>query len=77
VERATIFLASTSIKALNLATVKVKIPSPPHIIILIEVKALKRIINHTPAVTKVDLCTRDLTGVGAAIAAGSHLIKGH
>jgi hypothetical protein len=25
----------------------------------------------------VDLWTRDLTGVGAAIAAGSHLTKGH
>jgi hypothetical protein len=29
-----------------------------------------------PAVTKVDLCTKDLTGVGAAMAAGSHLVKG-
>jgi hypothetical protein len=55
VERATIFLASTSSNALNLATVKVKIPSPPHIKMLIEVKVLNRIISHTPAVTRVEL----------------------
>jgi len=30
-----------------------------------------------PAVTKVDLCTKALTGVGAAIAAGNQLVKGH
>ena len=31
---------------------------------------------NTPAVTKVDECTRADTGVGAAIAAGSHLENG-
>jgi len=33
--------------------------------------------SQTPAVTKVDLWTSALTGVGAAIAAGNHLINGH
>jgi hypothetical protein len=32
--------------------------------------------RNTPAVTRVDECTRALTGVGAAIAAGSQLEKG-
>lgn len=32
--------------------------------------------RKTPAVTKVDECTNADTGVGAAIAAGSHLLKG-
>lgn len=35
-----------------------------------------RIRRNTPAVTKVDECTKALTGVGAAIAAGSHGEKG-
>ena len=35
-----------------------------------------RINRKTPAVTRVDECTRADTGVGAAIAAGSHLEKG-
>lgn len=35
-----------------------------------------RIRRNTPAVTKVDEWTRALTGVGAAIAAGSQLEKG-
>lgn len=33
-------------------------------------------IKNTPAVTKVEECTNAETGVGAAIAAGSHLEKG-
>lgn len=32
--------------------------------------------RNTPAVTRVDECTRALTGVGAAIAAGNQLEKG-
>lgn len=32
--------------------------------------------KNTPAVTRVDECTRADTGVGAAIAAGSHLENG-
>jgi hypothetical protein len=34
-------------------------------------------MTQRPAVTKVLLCTSALTGVGAAIAAGSQLIKGN
>lgn len=33
-------------------------------------------VKNTPAVTRVEECTRADTGVGAAIAAGSHLEKG-
>lgn len=40
------------------------------------IKKLKRINRYTPAVTNVDECTRDETGVGAAIAAGNHDEKG-
>ena len=32
--------------------------------------------KYTPAVTSVDECTKEETGVGAAIAAGSHALKG-
>lgn len=35
-----------------------------------------RIWRKIPAVTRVDECTKADTGVGAAIAAGSHLEKG-
>jgi hypothetical protein len=37
---------------------------------------LNRTNKKIPAVTKVDECTREETGVGAAIAAGSHDEKG-
>lgn len=37
---------------------------------------LKRTKSQTPAVTRVELCTKALTGVGAAMAAGSHLVNG-
>jgi len=37
---------------------------------------LNRITKYTPAVTRVDECTRAETGVGAAIAAGSHAQNG-
>ena len=36
----------------------------------------KRIKRYTPAVTSVEECTKADTGVGAAIAAGSHAEKG-
>jgi len=77
VDKATIFLESVSIKAANLATKRVSIPKNPHKKILNKDECPKRIINQTPAVTKVELCTKDLTGVGAAIAAGNHLTNGH
>ena len=35
-----------------------------------------RKIKYTPAVTKVEECTKADTGVGAAIAAGNHALKG-
>ena len=37
----------------------------------------KRIKMKIPAVTRVEECTSAETGVGAAIAAGSHLINGN
>jgi len=40
-------------------------------------KKLKRIKTYTPAVTRVEECTSEETGVGAAIAAGSQDEKGY
>jgi len=77
VDNATIFLASVSIRAENLATKSVSLPKIPQKNILREEAYPNRIINQIPAVTKVDLWTKELTGVGAAIAAGNHLTKGH
>jgi hypothetical protein len=37
---------------------------------------LKRINKYTPAVTKVEECTKAETGVGAAMAAGNQEEKG-
>jgi len=37
---------------------------------------LNRVIKYIPAVTRVDECTSDDTGVGAAIASGSQAEKG-
>jgi len=37
---------------------------------------LNRISRYTPAVTSVDECTNADTGVGAAMAAGSHAENG-
>jgi hypothetical protein len=39
-------------------------------------KGLNRIKRYTPAVTKVEECTKADTGVGAAIAAGNQAEKG-
>lgn len=77
VERATIFLASVSSKAERLATVNVNIPNNTQRNVFTVIINPNRINSQTPAVTRVDLCTKALTGVGAAIAAGSQLIKGH
>jgi len=77
VDKATVFLASVSISAASPATINVDIPKIPQKKIPNEDASLNRIISQTPAVTKVELWTNDLTGVGAAIAAGSHLMKGH
>lgn len=45
-------------------------------IIFILNKKLKRDNKYTPAVTKVEECTKDETGVGAAIAAGNQAENG-
>lgn len=54
--------------------------APKKIIILLKPIILiyisNRNIRYTPAVTSVDECTREDTGVGAAIAIGSHALKG-
>jgi hypothetical protein len=75
VERATIFFISVSVKAENLAINIVNMPINNKNS-LKEIIGLKRIIKYTPAVTKVEECTKADTGVGAAIAAGSHDEKG-
>jgi hypothetical protein len=38
---------------------------------------LNRITKNTPAVTRVEECTKEEIGVGAAIAAGSQLLNGN
>jgi len=77
VESATIFLKSFSTKAVSLATIRVKSPKQVQIKILPLSIDPNRTITQIPAVTRVELCTSALTGVGAAIAAGNQLIKGH
>lgn len=79
VERAIIFLRSHSVRALRPAI---------NIVKEAEIRrngenhwkdwryGKKRITRKIPAVTRVEECTRAETGVGAAIAAGSHLEKG-
>jgi len=77
VDRATTFLASVSTRAALLATKRVTSPSISQPLKFKRTAWPKVIISQIPAVTKVDLWTRALTGVGAAMAAGSHLMKGH
>jgi hypothetical protein len=53
-------------------------PKPPTIKNKEPVKTgLKRNNKYTPAVTNVEECTRADTGVGAAMAAGNHLLNGY
>ena len=75
VERATIFFMSVSVKAETLAINMVIMPITSKNS-LKEIIGLKRITRYTPAVTKVEECTKADTGVGAAIAAGNHAEKG-
>jgi len=77
VESATNFFPSDSLKAVILATSKVTMPKINLILMFNIVNCPNRIKIQIPAVTSVELCTSALTGVGAAIAAGSHLIKGN
>jgi hypothetical protein len=55
VDRATIFLESSSIRAPKLATIKVIIPNHRHVEILMVVFCINRTRTHTPAVTRVEL----------------------
>jgi hypothetical protein len=76
VDKATIFLPSVSISAAVLAIVSVLIPIISKMDLVVVSLLLYLIKSQTPAVTKVELCTKALTGVGAAIAAGNQLVKG-
>lgn len=78
VDIATIFFMSDSLQA--------KIPAISEVLRAVVIvsffsvkfinRTLNRDIRYTPAVTKVEEWTRDETGVGAAIAAGSQAEKG-
>ena len=78
VDKATIFFISISKKALILAINIVKLPTQNSSKLMLTKfsKFSKRKIKQTPAVTKVEEWTSEDTGVGAAIAAGSHALKG-
>lgn len=77
VDKATIFFRSISKQALILARMEVIIANLVRRVMLILFKAgWNRINKYTPAVTKVEEWTKALTGVGAAIAAGSQAEKG-
>lgn len=79
VEKATIFFRSVSCQADHPPTKQVLAPAnkskdlehhtSPELDLI-------RIIRNTPAVTNVEECTKALTGVGAAIAAGSQDLNG-
>jgi hypothetical protein len=73
VEKATTFFKSLSATAeraptINVLHPKTNINKPP-------ISSFNR--THSPAVTKVEECTKAETGVGAAIAAGSHAENGN
>lgn len=78
VDRATIFFMSISVRAAMPAISIVAVPTQYRYweACLSVSQWLYRTIKYTPAVTKVEECTRADTGVGAAMAAGSHAEKG-
>jgi len=79
VDSATIFFMSKCIEALILAIIIVREEKIIKILFKSknwEKKGLNRNNKKIPAVTNVDECTKAETGVGASIAAGSHLEKG-
>ena len=78
VDKATTFLMSSSSLAPRLDKVIVIAPivSRAAGILVSDREGVNRISRYTPAVTRVDECTRAETGVGAAMAAGSHAEKG-
>jgi len=64
-------------RAARLAISDVMLPRLPTSIIVVYLNIGEtRIKTYTPAVTKVEECTKADTGVGAAIAAGSQALKG-
>ena len=73
VERAIIFFVSHSSEAAKPAIKVVKIPTFRS---KVEIRGQKRNNRYTPAVTKVEECTKAETGVGASMAAGSQLENG-
>lgn len=78
-ERATTFFISHSAIAASPAAVIVRVAtnsSAGWYQVNFLRKGSNRISRYTPAVTRVDECTRADTGVGAAIAAGSQHEKG-
>ena len=77
--KATTFFKSSSTKAVILEKNIVKIPinKQKNKTFFLKTKKLKFINKIKPAVTKVLLWTKELTGVGALIAFGSHLLKGN
>lgn len=78
VDKATIFFISISIRAAIPAITIVNVPTKYRYLENGEFKiiSLNRTIKYTPAVTKVEECTSEDTGVGAAMAAGSQAEKG-
>jgi len=76
VEKAIIFLRSHSKIAIIPAKIKVVTDIKNIIFLYTWNKEKNRIIKNTPAVTKVEECTKEETGVGAAIAAGNQEEKG-
>lgn len=80
VDKATTFFKSFSSRAINPAKIIVINPLTNIIILIeaIEEKNLEnRITKNTPAVTRVEECTSEEIGVGAAIAAGNQLLNGN
>ena len=78
VDRAMIFFRSVSHIADILAVSEVIIDKISNVFIVDGwILSINRIIKMIPAVTRVEEWTKAETGVGAAIAAGSHAVKGN
>ena len=78
VDSAMIFFRSVSYRAEILAVSEVKVANVISVYRVVGCRwSDRRIISITPAVTRVDECTRADTGVGAAMAAGSQAVKGN
>jgi len=75
---ATIFFMSFSLVAVNPAIIVVHTADVINIFFVTTalVVRVNRLVSHTPAVTKVDECTSEEVGVGAAMAAGSQAENG-